>query len=113
MGDPEDIFRAVWNDLGMKEAENYVKVVVDEANFAAQQAKKGDWSEGKAFLQRRRNLLLGILLPLALVLRFPGLVFGALRVLAGGALFALRDPRLQRIIGSILWKRFVRLTQKM
>merc|ERR1719379_2012522 len=77
--DPDVVFRQVWEELGMKEAEAYVKLVQDEAGHALSQAGKGDYSQAWAFVRRRRMLLIGILLPLAVVLRWPALILGALR----------------------------------
>ena len=51
---------------------------------AFKDAAKGDWSSMGDLVNRRAGLIAGVVIPLVMVFRFPGLVLMALRFIPGG-----------------------------
>ena len=64
----------------------YAKEVQEDAEVAVTAANEGDWAPARGFAAKHKFLILGTLLPLALVLRYPPLILTALRGAAARAL---------------------------
>ncbi|GBG33480.1 DnaJ family protein [Hondaea fermentalgiana] len=103
----DQIFHKVWQDLGLKE---YVEVVSSEASTAWEAARHGDFSFAKEFARERKGLILSAIVPLAIMLRFPGMLSTALRLLSVGALVFLRNipPELAWRLMRNVWLRITR-----
>ena len=77
-GDWEREWQQVWEEFGF---EHYLKEVRDEGRDAVSAIREhNDWLLAGQFVGKHRVLVLGVLLPLAVSLRFPALIWGGLRV---------------------------------
>mmetsp|Transcript_4137 Transcript_4137/g.8967 ORF Transcript_4137/g.8967 Transcript_4137/m.8967 type:complete len:297 (-) Transcript_4137:537-1427(-) len=103
----DQVFQKVWQDLGLRE---YVEIVTSEAATAWEAARHGDFSFAKEFARERKGLILSAIVPLAIMLRFPGMLSASLRVLSVGALVFLRNipPNVAWNIMRNVWLRIVR-----
>lgn len=71
MKEAEDLFSQVWRDLGVAD---YFKEVQADAGTALHAARHGDYSLLWDFVKERKVLLSGILVPVILFVRFPGMI---------------------------------------
>eukprot|EP00439_Symbiodinium_sp_Y106_P087200 s17_g41.t2 len=81
--DPFELFRAVLEELGSERLMARVRAVQKEAGDASVAAQAGDFAPAKTFIWKHKGLAASVLLPLGIILRFPGLIGMALRVLDG------------------------------
>ena len=100
-------FREVFDEFGLRDLDVYAQEVKTEATVALDAAKNGDYNPAWEFAKKRRGLILAILLPTVFVLRFPGAVAAALRVLMVGALGLLQNPMVRNLIIRAMWKQFI------
>lgn len=84
----QEIFQKVWQDLGLQE---YVETLSNDASTAVEAARHGDYSFAWSFVKERKGLILSALLPLALMLRFPGMLTASVRLLGVFAIVLLRN----------------------
>ena len=92
-----DVFNSVWEDANMiKEGLSaYFADVQEEFGDAFDAANKGDWKTvGEIAINHK--YIIGIMLPLAVFLRFPALIMPAMRVVMGVGGFLL--PRLLQLL---------------
>lgn len=111
--DPNEVFKGVWDEMGLRDVEAYFSIVRDEVTSAGDAVvKHGDFSKAIAFVRARPGLVASVLLPLAMVLRFPGLVVAALRLVFVLPLvfFKALPPQLKWVLLHRLWARLVRFT---
>lgn len=99
--DPDAVFRAIWRELGLHEVEEYLTGVTDDLGAALSAIRNGDSEGAMLIAQRRRVLILSTLVPLALFLRFPGLIMFVMRIAAAGSLVFFRA-----IPEPVLWMLF-------
>ena len=94
----------MFEELGLQDTIKNLETAKEEATFAIDAASKGDWAPAKAFASNHKGLILGVVAPVLIVLRFPWVIvlivrFG-LSIL--GAL--ARDPRLAAMVGRALYE---------
>jgi hypothetical protein len=108
----EDMFRTVSEDAEIvKEAlTSFIQDVQDEFTYAAESASKGDWKEVWEIVKVNKGIIFGVVVPLALIFRFPALVIMAGRgLLAVSQLFffaMLREGKLPEVARWI-WRKIV------
>ena len=72
---------------------------------AFKDAGKGDWSSMGDLVNRRAGLIAGVVIPLVLILRFPGFVLMALRFIPGAFIFLTRgNPMLLVNLVQMVWR---------
>ena len=108
----EEVFNSVQRDFEViQEAfAMYLQDLYEEAQFAYEASLRGDWNDVWDVVKYNKGLILGVLVPSIVILRFPALIGVAARlgfaaanmVLAG----LLRSGQLQNA-GYILWRRMV------
>ena len=103
---PEEVFKKMFEELGLQETIKNLENAKEEATFAIEAAGKGDWAPAKAFASNHKGLILGVVAPVLILIRFPWIIvllmqFG-LRILGVLA----RDPRLAAMIGKALYEMF-------
>lgn len=101
-------FEAAWQEVWVAYGfDHYVNEVKEEAYEAVMDVKeRNDWVLIQDFASKHRFLLLGIMVPLALALRFPPLILGGLRIaITIAGIFFNYIPRHHRtIILHNAWK---------
>lgn len=94
----------------------YVRAVQDEASHALSAAGRGDYDPAWQFAKDRPGLILGIVVPLATILRFPWLISGAFGIVMRGLVFSTSvvsvlehflPPATKRDIADYLWRRMI------
>lgn len=85
---PEESFRKMWSELSdvdviIETVRSYSEDLMTDISEAVKEADKGNFTPAYEVIRDNRGLILGIIVPVALVLRFPLLVTGAFRVLFG------------------------------
>ena len=108
----EEVFNSVQRDFEIiQEAFSmYLHDLYEEAQFAYEASLRGEWNDVWDVIKYNKGLILGVLVPSIVILRFPALIGVAARlgfaaanmVLAG----LLRSGQLQNA-GYILWRRMV------
>jgi len=106
------MFRQVFNDFGLQEFQAQFSIMQDDFGVAFSAAQRGDYAPAYDVVTRYRGVILGVVLPLAIVLRFPGLIVGALRGLAIGGLFLLRVPAIRNLVLRWVWQVIVRRNRR-
>ena len=110
--DPFEMFRQVYNDFGVDEYREYARVMQKDLEVSLSAAWRGDYSPAWDFVGRYRSVIVGVLLPLALVLRFPGLIVGALRMGALVGAYMMRDRYVRQVVLNWLWRVLVRQARR-
>eukprot|EP00466_Bigelowiella_natans_P017228 jgi/Bigna1/80693/fgenesh1_pg.73_\ len=90
------MFREVFDEFGLRDIESYTRSVRDEASTALTAAQSGNYTPAWDFAKKRKGLIFSIVLPMFLVLRFPGLIIAAVRGLMLAGAVALRNPFVRR-----------------
>ena len=82
--DAKETFNGVWEDIDViRDAVSlYGNDVKEEIEVVIAAARNGEWNRVWQSAKENKGLLLGVLLPVAVIFRFPALVFLALRTLA-------------------------------
>ena len=80
-----------------------VRLVQKEAVEAGTAAQAGDFSAAKTFVWKHKGLAAAVLLPLGVILRFPGLIGMALRVLGLVAAATLQNPAMREMFARWTW----------
>ena len=114
--DPHEVFRQMFEDLGVQDVINRIEKGKSEILDAANAAAKGDWSLAKTFASNHKVLMFGVMVPLILAVRFPGLIAAFVRAGTVGLLSFLtliaRNPRLAAIAGRALYQRYIIAAQR-
>jgi hypothetical protein len=108
---PYDVFKQAFEDVGLQELINNVELTKEEAMFAINAAGKGDWEPAKTFVSENKVLMVGVMAPLIVLVRFPWIFAlfirsGTVAIMSLLAICA-RNPRLAVWIGSVLYRRFM------
>jgi hypothetical protein len=100
--DWEREWQQVWSEFGF---DQYLKEVKEEGQDAVEAIRlQNDWHPAQLFVSKHRVLVLGVLLPLAVSLRFPALIWGGLRVatsIATFVFFQLPEFQQRRILQNV------------
>ena len=80
-----------------------VRAVQKEAGDASVAAQAGDFAPAKTFIWKHKGLAASVLLPLGIILRFPGLIGMALRVLGLVAAATLQNPAMREMFARWTW----------
>ncbi|CAE7687665.1 Dnaja3 [Symbiodinium necroappetens] len=117
--DPFELFRAVLEalagrgkELGSERLMERVRTVQKEVGDASVAAQAGDFAPAKAFIWKHKGLAASVLLPLGIVLRFPGLIGMALRVLGLVAAATLQNPAMREMFARWTWLQWRLLVQR-
>ncbi|CAE7569220.1 unnamed protein product [Symbiodinium natans] len=110
--DPFELFRAVLEELGSERLMERVRIVQKEAVEAGTAAQAGDFSPAKAFVWKHKSLAAAVLLPLGVILRFPGLIGMALRMLGLVAAATLQNPAMREMFARWTWLQWRLLVQR-
>lgn len=111
----EDTFSRVFHDSDVvKEAFESFKVEFqEEMNYLGDCLRRGDWSEAWTVAKEYKGVILGIVIPIAVLVRFPAMIAISLRFLVAGGVFMFEFVRRVDGLGekSIgwLWKQIVKL----
>ncbi|CAK9089431.1 unnamed protein product [Durusdinium trenchii] len=101
--DPSDVFRMVFEELGVDEIFERLKKVQQEASAAASAVQVGNFSPAKEFVWKHKAVAGAVLLPLAVILRFPQIIGISLRVLGLAAASLLQSPALREMVSRWVW----------
>ena len=96
----------MFEELGLQETIKNLENAKEEATFAIEAAGKGDWAPAKAFASNHKGLILGVVAPILIVLRFPWIIVLIMRFGLSFLGALARDPRLAAIIGKALYEMF-------
>ncbi len=113
----EDVFKNVSEDVNVvKEAfTDYIDDLKDEMVYAGQCASRGEWVEVWGVVKANSGIVLGLVLPIVLFLRFPALIAVVFRVgiLAAQTVFAglLRSGNVANA-SKWLWQRIIHLSKE-
>lgn len=113
----EDVFKNVSEDANVvKEAfTDYIDDLKDEMVYAGQCASRGEWVEVWGVVKANSGIVLGLVLPIVLFLRFPALIAVVFRVgiLAAQTVFAglLRSGNVANA-SKWLWQRIIHLSKE-
>ena len=113
----EDLFKNVSEDVNVvKEAfTDYIDDLKDEMVYAGQCASRGEWVEVWGVVKANSGIVLGLVLPIVLFLRFPALIAVVFRVgiLAAQTVFAglLRSGNVANA-SKWLWQRIIHLSKE-
>jgi len=110
--DPFELFRAVLEELGSERLMARVRAVQKEAGDASVAAQAGDFAPAKTFIWKHKGLAASVLLPLGIILRFPGLIGMALRVLGLVAAATLQNPAMREMFARWTWIQWRLLVQR-
>ena len=111
----EDIFNSVQQDLDIiKDAlQSYYDEIRDDMTIAIDSLKRGDWGTAAEIAKSHRILIVGVVLPTFLLVRYPPLVLAGLRliwagsnVLVGGLVYTGK----LEYASKLLWKKIVKLS---
>lgn len=93
--DAKEAWQEVWVAYGF---EHYVNEIKEEAYEAVMDIReRNDWLLAQEFASKHRLLLLGVMVPLALTLRYPPFILGGLRIAVNVvAAFYMYLPRHQK-----------------
>ena len=110
----EDIFKSVSEDADIvKEAINgFIQDIQDEFTYTADCISRGDWNEVWEITKNNKGIVLGVILPIALIFRFPWLIITVGRVLLAASqiiLFSLLRQGTLPQVAHYIWKRIVQL----
>ena len=109
---PEEVFKKMFEELGLQETIKNLETAKEEATFAIDAASKGDWAPAKAFASNHKGLILGVVAPVLILLRFPWVIVLIMRFGLSilGAL--ARDPRLAAMVGRALYEMYKKRASK-
>mmetsp|Transcript_43751 Transcript_43751/g.79878 ORF Transcript_43751/g.79878 Transcript_43751/m.79878 type:complete len:297 (+) Transcript_43751:39-929(+) len=110
--DPDELFKSILQELGVEQVLDYLKKVANDASAAADAAGNGDMIPARAFIWNHKALFATIVLPAAVLLRFPAVVGMVMRGVMAIALVFLRDPRLAAAFGNIFWLQWQVVVQR-
>ena len=111
---PQDIFRTVWSELGFQDIDAYLQRLQLELQQALVSGARGDFGPAWSFACQHRFLLVGTIVPVALVFRSPALVLMATRALGTFVILTQRilPPRAQWYLLSRLWVASIRYVER-
>ena len=113
-GNPNDIFRQVWSELGMAEIDAYIARIQTELHTAIAYAGRGDRSLAWRFAREHRAIIIGTIAPAVLLLRIPMAAMWATRLIGPLIMLARVLPvNIQWYLLSRLWVRAVLYMEQM
>lgn len=101
--DPSEVFRAVFEELGVDEVLERLRTVQQEGVVAASAAQAGNFVPAKTFVWKHKGVAAAVLLPLAILFRFPQIISISFRVLALVAASLLQSPALREMVSRWVW----------
>lgn len=101
------VFQHVWREYGVKE---YMDILRNDASTAVEAAKHGDYSFAWQFVKEHRGVVVGVLAPIALMVRFPGLLALAARLTSLFVILFITNlpPRIAWQLLRSAWLRLIR-----
>jgi len=113
-GNPHNIFRQVWGDLGMADIDSYIDRVKYELGHAIVAVGRGDSSPAWAFARSHRGLLIGTIVPALVLFRVPAAAAWSTRLLVPLLAAARFLPlEVQWYLLSRLWVKAILYTEKL
>ena len=103
---PEEVFKKMFEELGLQETIKNLEDAKEEATFAIEAAGKGDWAPAKAFASNHKGLILGVVAPVLILIRFPWIIVLLMRFGLSILGVLARDPRLAAMVGKALYEMF-------
>lgn len=94
---------------------SYAEELQDELVFAAESARRGDWASVREVASAHKGLLLGVVLPVLLLLRYPPAVLAVLRLDWAGAQLAVAGLVYTgnlEVAAKMLWKQVVQRSEQ-
>lgn len=113
----EDIFKKVQSDtdIVLEAWKMYVEDMKEEMGYVYDNATLGNWTPAKEFIWDNKVLIFGVLLPAAVLLRFPAFIplFGRL-IFSAGNVIILAMIRTGNVgnLSSLLWNRIISLSRR-
>ena len=105
---PYDVFKEVFEDLGVDVTIKNIEKTKEEILIATNAAAVGDWMPAKKFASNNKMLIVGIMAPLILLVRFPWmialLIRGGTTVILGMLTIIARYPHLAAAVGRVLYR---------
>ena len=101
--DPSEVFRSVFEELGVDEVLERLRQVQQEGVVAANAAQAGDFTPAKTFVWKHKGVAAAVLLPLAILFRFPQIISISFRVLGLVAASLLQSPALREMMSRWVW----------
>lgn len=111
----EDVFRSVSEDIDIvREAvSSYLEEMRDEISVTVDAARRGDWHTVWEVANAHKFLILGVVMPTFVFLRYPPAVFGVLRLLYVGAQLGVAGLVYTgnlEVAWRMIWRRIVKLS---
>ena len=111
----EEVFRSVQQDVEViKEAlESLGEELRDEAQYFVDNVRARDWDKVNETVSANKGLIFGIIVPTALLIRYPPAVFTLLRLLyAGGTavITGLIASGNLELVARVIWRRIVAMS---
>jgi len=104
--DPYKLFRAVLEEMGAEGMMTYLQQVQREAKEAAQGVQSGNLKPAKDFAWKNKGLVGALVLPVVAIVRFPGVIGFALRLIGIVTGVLLSNPQMSRFLGRLAWYQF-------
>ena len=101
--DPGEVFRAVFEELGVDEILERLRTVQQEGVVAANAAQAGNFTPAKQFVWKHKGVAAAVLLPLAILFRFPQIIRISFRILGLAAASLLQSPALREMVSRWVW----------
>ena len=101
--DPSEVFRSVFEELGVDEVLERLRQVQQEGVVAANAAQAGNFTPAKTFVWKHTGVAAAVLLPLAILFRFPQIISISFRVLGLVAASLLQSPALREMMSRWVW----------
>eukprot|EP00434_Breviolum_minutum_P007305 symbB.v1.2.006449.t1/scaffold384.1/size215671/22 len=101
--DPSEVFRSVFEELGVDEVLERLRQVQQEGVVAANAAQAGNFTPAKTFVWKHKGVAAAVLLPLAILFRFPQIISISFRVLGLVAASLLQSPALREMMSRWVW----------
>jgi hypothetical protein len=112
-----DTFNSVWKDFDIvKEAwSEYTEEVLEELNFSLKAADAGDFKPLWNMAVANRFVILGVVVPIVAVLRFPaaiGIAFRFVAPMATAVAYQLIRSGQAPLVAAYLWKKLISLAKR-
>ena len=112
-----DTFNDVWEDIDvLKEAwKDYYTETKEELDYAVKRADEGDFAPLWNIVDTNKFVILGVLVPVVAIFRFPALIGAAVRVVAPFAwafAAALLRSGHAPVLASYLWRKMIGLAKR-
>jgi hypothetical protein len=108
---PHHVLKQMFVDVGIQELINSAENTKQAAISAADSAEKGNWNPAKIFVSKNKILIVSVMAPLVLLVRFPWIIGLIIRcgtvALVGVLTLMSRDPRIAFFVGIALYKKYM------